>query len=123
MSPLVNQSKVTRKARKARRCSAAHGSGGGIVDGGGGARSPSDGGLVRVEPVEPPGQLGASAVLQRVGALLDLVDLLALDLGPPPEHLHTLPLEQAEPRGEECCGYCCSSCSCCCQARGLRLFL
>ena len=52
--------------------------------GGGGARSPSDGGLVRVEPVEPPGQLGASAVLQRVGALLDLIDLLALDLGPPP---------------------------------------
>jgi hypothetical protein len=68
MSPLVNQSKVTRKARKARRCSAAHGSGGGIVAGGGGARSPSDGGLVRVEPVEPPGQLGASAVLQRVGS-------------------------------------------------------
>ena len=123
MSPLVNQSKVTRKARKARRCSAAHGGGGGIVAGGGGARSPSDGGLVRVEPVEPPGQLGASAFLQRVGALLDLVDLLALDLGPPPEHLHTLPLEQAEPRGEECCGYCCSSCSCCCQAQGLRLFL
>ena len=91
--------------------------------GGGGARSPSDGGLVRVEPVEPPGQLGASAVLQRVGALLDLIDLLAQDLGPPPEHLHTLPLEQAEPRGEECCGYCCSSCSCCCQAQGLRLIL
>ncbi len=84
---------------------------------------PSDGGLVRVEPVEPPGQLGASAVLQRVGALLDLIDLLALDLGPPPEHLHTLPLEQAKPRGEERCGYCCSSCSCCCQAQGLRLIL
>ena len=123
MSPLVNQSKVTRKARKARRCSAAHGSGGGIVDGGGGARSPSDGGLVRVEPVEPPGQLGASAFLKRVGALLDLIDLLAQDLGPPPEHLHTLPLEQAKPRGEERCGYCCISCSCCCQAQGLRLIL
>ena len=40
--------------------------------GGGGARPPSDGGLVRVEPVEPPGQLGASAFLQRDGALLDL---------------------------------------------------
>ena len=86
---------------------------------------PSDGGLVRVEPVEPPtpGQLGASAVLQRVGALLDLIDLLALDLGPPPEHLHTLSLEQAKPRGEERCGYCCISCSCCCQAQWLRLFL
>ena len=69
------------------------------------------------------GQLGTSAVLQRVGALLDLIDLLALDLGPPPEHLHTLPLEQAEPRGEERCGYCCISCSCCCQAQWLRLFL
>ena len=91
--------------------------------GGGGARPPSDGGLVWVEPVEPPGQLGASAVLQRVGALLDLIDLLALDLGPPPEHLHTFPLEQAKPRGEERCGYCCISCSCCCQAQWLRLFL
>ena len=79
---------VTRKARKARRCSRWWGRDRGWRRR---ARSPSDGGLVRVEPVEPPGQLGASAVLQRVGALLDLIDLLALDLGPPPEHLHTHP--------------------------------
>ena len=53
-----------------------------------------------------------------LAALPDLVYLLALDLGPRPEHHDTLPPEQAEPPGEECCGCCCSSCSCCCQ--GLR---
>ena len=52
-----------------------------------------------------------------------IIDKYEAIMGPPPEHLHTFPLEQAKPRGEERCGYCCISCSCCCQAQWLRLFL
>merc|ERR1719211_86516 len=83
-------------ARLTRGAAVVTGAGAGVVTvvgagaglGGGGARPPSDGGLAGAEPVEPPGQLGpASAVLHRVGALLDLVDLLALDLEPRPESL------------------------------------